>query len=86
MFRAQLDEELATKRIRFFRNSSLKDICYRYFVVNDEQLQQFQEDREYGTLEGPNKSYHVYVDDDVDRNSTEYKQLFKLSREIDTVN
>lgn len=81
-----MDEEMKKKKIRIFRNSTLKNTCYRYFITTEAQLKEFLEAREYGTTLGPNKSYHVYVDEETDRHSTEYKQLFKLSREIDEVN
>jgi len=83
IFRPNMDEAFKSKDIRIFRNSTMNNLCYRYFVRNDSQLRQFYEERAWGTVDGPNKAFHVYVDEDVDRNSSEYKKLFRLSREID---
>lgn len=82
VFRPCMDEEFEAGRLRLFRNSSHHNICYRYFITSEEQLRRFVQDREYGSVEGPNKGYHVYLDEDVDRNCREYKSLFRLSREI----
>lgn len=81
-FRSIMDDAFANKEIRIYRNSTMKNICYRYYVTSIEQRDRFLWDREIGSTEGPNKAYHVYVDEDVDRNTSEYKSLFKLSREI----
>jgi hypothetical protein len=63
----------------------MKELCYLYFTTSRSQRLLFQYERKYGTKDGPNKAFHVYVDEDVDRNSKEYKYLFRLSREIDNV-
>ena len=77
----RLEDALKSKEIRFYRNSTMANVCYRYFITSDEQRERFHEDRIYGSDEGPNKAYHVYVDEDVDRNNSEYKRLFKPSFE-----
>lgn len=82
VFRSIMDEAFANKEIRLYRNSTMKNICYRFYVTSIEQRDQFLWEREIGSAEGPNKAYHVYVDEDVDRETSEYKSLFKLSREI----
>jgi hypothetical protein len=86
IFRPNIDRAFQDKDVRLFRNSTMKNMCYRYFIRNETQLNQFQEERAWGTIEGPNKAFHVYVDEDVDRNSQEYKEFFRLSREIDALN
>lgn len=82
VFRSIMDDAFQAKEIRLYRNSSMGNLCYRYFVTSIEQRDKFLWDREMGSEEGPNKAYHVYVDEDVDRETREYKSLFKLSREI----
>lgn len=59
-----LDAALEAKQVRLFRNSTMGVVCYRYFVTSIEQLRKFHEDREFGSVEGPNKRYHVYLDAD----------------------
>lgn len=61
---ADFHAALETKAVRLFRNSTMGAVCYRYFVTSTDQLAQFLEDRRYGSTEGPNKRYHVYLDDD----------------------
>lgn len=83
VFRSTLYEALDNKEVRIFRNSTMNNVCYRYFVTSEKQLKQFWEERQFGTDESPNKAYHVYVDEDVDRTSEEYRTLFRISRELD---
>lgn len=83
VFRSTLWEALDNKEVRIFRNSTMRNVCYRYFVTSDKQLKTFWEERQYGTDASPNKAFHVYVDEDVDRTSDEYRTLFRLSRELD---
>lgn len=82
VFRKEMDEAFSNKSLKLYRNSTQKNVCYRYFITSNTQLRNFLEDRTYGSTEGPNKAYHVYVDEDTDRNTPEYKSLFRLSREI----
>lgn len=52
----------------------MKEPTYRYFTTSKEQLTEFKLQRDNGA---PNKvTYHVYVDDDVDRGSYVYRQMF----------
>jgi hypothetical protein len=85
VYRHTLDDALGKKEVRLFRNSTMKNLCYRYFVTSKYQLDKFAEERAWGSKDGPNKTYHVYVDEDVDRESQEYKFKFRLSRELDAV-
>lgn len=79
----RLQDAFHTGMVRLFRNSTQHNITYRYFVTSKQQLLSFWEQRKYGSPEGPNKCFHVYVDDDVDRSTEEYKRTFSLSREED---
>lgn len=81
IYRGHLDEAMEKKEVRLFRNSTMGKVCYRYFITSDYQLETFLEERKWGTTDGPNKAYHVYVDEDTDINSDEYKLLFCISRE-----
>lgn len=72
------------KEIKIFRNKTMGNLTYRYFVTSKHQLYMFNYERKWGTEDGPNKAFHVYVDEDVDRNCKEYKFRFRLSREIDS--
>lgn len=81
VFRNIMDDAFEAKEVRLYRNGTMNNLTYRYFVTSIEQRDQFLWEREIGATE-PNKAYHVYVDEDVDRNCGEYKSLFKLSREI----
>jgi len=45
-------------------------------------MMKFIDERENGTYTGPNVRYHVYVDDDVDRDTAEFRSLFRPSREL----
>lgn len=84
VFRSIMDDAFENKEVRLYRNSTTTNLCYRYFVTSIEQRDRFLWDRQLGSKEGPNKAYHVYVDEDVDRSDKEYKYLFRLSREIDS--
>lgn len=84
VYRDNLEVALRTGQVRIFRNSTHHNICYRYFVRNNDQLYNFWEERRYGSLDGPNKWFHVYVDEDVDRSTPEYKSMFTTSQEINT--
>lgn len=84
VFRSIMDDAFESKELRLYRNSTMTDITYRYFVTSIEQRDRFLTEREIGSTEGPNKAYHVYVDEDVDRTSAKYKYHFRLSREIDS--
>lgn len=52
----------------------LAEPAYRYIVTSTWQLNKFLEDRFSGSTEL--KVYHVYVDEDADKNSQEYRQFF----------
>lgn len=84
VFRSIMDDAFEAKELKLYRNSTMANVTYRYFVTSIEQRDRFLWDRQLGSEEGPNKAYHVYVDEDVDRNNKEYKYLFRLSREIDS--
>jgi hypothetical protein len=84
VFRPEMDEAFEKKEIRLYRNSTIKNVCYRYFTTSETQMRRFVEDRQLGSEEGPNIAYHVYVDDDVDKCSDDYKRLFHKSREINS--
>lgn len=63
-FRPNLDEALKSKNVRLWRNKTMSSFCYRYFTTSRDQQIQFLLDRETGCSNNPNKSYHVYVDED----------------------
>lgn len=75
-FRANIEEEFDSGRLSIVRNSVMKNICYRYFITSKEQYMTFIDERENGTTDGPHKLYHVYVDDDVDTTTAEYRYMF----------
>ena len=81
VFRPELDDAFNAREVRLYRNSTMSNLTYRYWVTSIEQRDRFLWEREMGSKE-PNKGYHVYVDEDVDRECREYKSFFKLSREI----
>lgn len=76
VFRPSMDEAFKVGDIRLFRNSTMANITYRYYVTCREQLDRFWRERAYGS-DSQKKLYHVYVDDDVDRMSSSYFSLFK---------
>ena len=80
-FRENMDDMFTSGRLRLMRNSTTKDLCYRYFIRDENQLHRFLAARQYGTNEGPNVAFHVYVDDDVDASSPAYKSTFTPCRE-----
>lgn len=80
-YRENMEEMFESGRLRLMRNSTMENMCYRYFIRNEAQLIRFQEARQNGTTEGPNVAFHVYVDDDVDTTSPEYKSTFTNCRE-----
>jgi len=82
VFRTNMDEAFNEKKLFVFRNATMAGITYRYFTTSREQFKKFIHEREEGTSEGPNKRYHVYVDDDVDCDTQEYRHLFRPSREL----
>lgn len=79
VYKPEMKEALENKCIRVMRNSTMSDICYRYFVINDQQTQTFNRERQWGS-KSPNKSYHVYVDVDC-RDHPLYRTMFKKTRE-----
>lgn len=81
--RPDFREAVKNEEVVLWRNKTMGNVCYRYFVTSATQRNIFLYERKYGTEDGPNKAYHVYVDEDVDRNSAEYRFRFRLSREID---
>jgi hypothetical protein len=78
-----MKEAMTKQEIKIWRNKTMGALTYTYFVTSLEQRREFLHERKWGTEDGPNKAFHVYVDEDVDRNSKEYKFRFRLSREID---
>lgn len=60
-------------KLRLIRRMS--DPGYTYFVTSNDQLERFEEEREYGSYRY-NNVYHVYADEDVDWDSPTVKQLF----------
>lgn len=83
VYKTQMDDAFRDKDIRVYRNSTMNNVCYRYFVTSQDQLETFWNERVFGTNDGPNKAFHVYVDDDVDRTCSEYKNSFRLAHELD---
>lgn len=81
LFRPEMRDSLESGRIRCFRNSTTSNITYRYFITDRRQLPMFWNERLFGTPDGPNKAFHVYVDDDVDKSSRTYTALFQPPRE-----
>ena len=75
VYMKEMDAAFFNKDIRLFRNSTTSSLCYRYYTVSEEQKTRFWIERLNGS---PNKGtlYHVYVDEDVDTSSNEYKSLF----------
>lgn len=82
VFRDNMEEAMNTGHVTVYRNSTMSGITYRYFATSKEQMRKFIYERENGTYVGPNVRYHVYVDDDVDRDTTEFRSLFRPSREL----
>jgi hypothetical protein len=72
IYRSSFLEALSAKEVRVFRNSTMGHLCYRYFVTSREQLHRFWDDREFGSEEGPNKTYHVYVDEDCRQGANQF--------------
>lgn len=79
IYRDNLKEALTKGDVRIFRNKTMSEYCYRYFITSQEQLDKFYEDRELGSDKGPNKKYHVYVDEDCDKTTPFYKSNFSNS-------
>lgn len=75
VFREELKDSLTDGSIRLIRNSTTKNICYRYFVTSNKQYDCFLDDIENGSLLQGVK-YHVYCDEDVNCTTDEYRQLF----------
>ena len=82
VFRKEMEQAMNEGCLTVHRNSTMHGITYRYFTTSNEQKMRFIDERENGTYEGPNVRYHVYVDDDVDRDTSEYRSLFRVSREL----
>lgn len=77
VFREEMNDAIEDGRLRVIRNSTMKNICYRYFVTSNKQHERFLEDVENGSLL-PGLKYHVYCDEDVDQSSQEYRKLFTV--------
>lgn len=75
VYMKEMDEAFLRKDIRLFRNSTMKNICYRYYTVSEEQKNRFLTERLYGSS-SKGTLYHVYVDSDTDQSSNEYASLF----------
>lgn len=82
VFRPNMEEAMNEGQLTVHRNSTMAGITYRYFTTSKEQMMKFIDERENGTYTGPNVRYHVYVDDDVDRDTSDYRSLFRPSREL----
>lgn len=82
VFRANMEQAMNDGFLTVHRNSTMAGITYRYFTTSQEQMMKFIDERENGTYTGPNVRYHVYVDDDVDRDTAEFRSLFRPSREL----
>lgn len=75
VYKKEMDEAFLMKDIRLFRNSTTKNICYRYYTTSEDQKTRFWNERSYGS---PSKGtlYHVYVDEDTNVNTEEYRSIF----------
>lgn len=82
VFRANMEQSMNAGLLTVHRNSTMSGITYRYFTTSKEQMMKFIDERENGTYTGPNVRYHVYVDDDVDRDTSDFRSLFRPSREL----
>lgn len=80
VYKPEMDDAINKKYVRIFRNSTMSDMCYRYFVTSEHQLQKFNHERQWGSKH-PNKAYHVYVDLDC-RDHHMYTKMFKRTCEI----
>lgn len=70
----EIREAFENKELRLIHH--LKEPSYRYFVTSNAELRQFQQERDIGAPL-PFKKYFVYVDDDVEKSSYEYRSCFK---------
>lgn len=61
VFKEEMKDMLMEKKIRCIHYMT-KEPSYIYFVVDQEQAERFQLDRDHG-CRWPNRSYHVYLDD-----------------------
>ena len=73
VWKAALKDEFNKGRVRVFH--CMKEPTYRYFVRYDAQTRRFREERDNGAVRRK-VHYHVYVDEDVDRNSETYRNVF----------
>lgn len=68
-----MQDEFDSGRLRLIH--CMKEPTFAYFVTSDYQKDVFQRHRKVGALPY-RKSYYVYVDDDIDKTSYEYKTRF----------
>jgi len=71
-FHSELKDMFVSSRVTLHHR--LKEPAYRYIATSTYQLSTFLEERARGA-DTP-KTYHVYVDEDADRNCQEYRDLF----------
>lgn len=81
VYRYEMADAIESGELRIVRNSTMANVCYRYFVTSQDQQDIFINERSFGTTDGPNKAFHVYVDDDTDKTSSAYITQFYLLKE-----
>lgn len=73
VYTKKMQEAFDAERLRLIHYIS-SEPSYRYFVTSKTQKREFQKHRTNGSTD--KLTYHVYVDEDVDRSSQEYKEFF----------
>jgi hypothetical protein len=73
VYRKEMKEAFDTQQLRLIHYMS-SEPSYRYFVTSPAQLKAFQDHRDQGAPE--KKIYHVYLDEDADRNSIFFRRHF----------
>lgn len=61
VFKEEMKDMLVERKIRCIHYMK-REPTYIYFVINQEQAETFQLDRDHGSA-FPNRCYHVYLDD-----------------------
>lgn len=72
IFTSKMNDMFASGDLRLIH--TFKEPAYRFFVTSELQLKTFRADREYGAPYS--KVYHVYLDDDADKECYAYHKLF----------
>lgn len=74
VYTTELKEAFETGKVRLIHR--LKEPSYRYFITSQKELKTFQHERDNGA---PYlfKKYYVYVDQDVNKKSHEYRSHFR---------